>query len=155
MTGFFKPEETTFDQLVMYKGISRSSFYRFMDLYEKDPMITKVPDGLGMAGDIDLSGRNFTHYPHDKLTVLGNLSLTSCLYLEKLPKYLYVTENLYLNDCPSLFSLPPTITVKGVLFCDAQLIEAIPNKDLPLYVNYKFKPDSLQQLYYKRLKEQK
>lgn len=96
---------------------------------------------------------NLTHFPMNYLIINGNLILQQCPNLYLIPEYLIVTKDLYLYGCESLLEIPPTIQVLGKLHCDKNLIDAIPNNQLPLYLNFNFYPEYVKSIYQQRLKK--
>ena len=77
---------------------------------------------------------SLTHLP-EGLVVSGNLDLKGCTSLTHLPEGLVVSESLYLQGCTSLTHLPEGLVVSGYLYLDTKLIDSIPVKSLPIYLD--------------------
>ena len=104
--------------------------------YEEKKELIRVlenhPDGAQYKyyDSIYLMNTNIKKLPND-LYVTGNLYLNDCKQLTKLPDKLYVNGSLYLSGCQQLTELPNNLYVEYSLDLNETNIEKLPNN---LYV---------------------
>ena len=79
----------------------------------------------------------------------GPLDLDSCTSLTHLPEGLVTHRYLDLRGSSSLTTLPPDLKTE-LIYCDKELIDKIPQEDLPLYINFNYE-DSIREHLTKRL----
>jgi hypothetical protein len=85
------------------------------DLDLSETVITSLPNGLKIGGDLDLIDcSNLTSLP-EGLEVGGDLDLENCTNLTSLPEGLKVGGELDLENCTNLTSLPKGLKVGGWL----------------------------------------
>jgi len=83
--------------------------------------VTAMPDGLTVAGDLDLTKTDITSLPRG-LTVLGSLILSGCRIIV-LPEDLTVANDLRLNGS-GVTALPTTLTLgRGLDLCKTPVTE--------------------------------
>lgn len=87
----------------------------FSEAHQRLSKIAHEEEVLSVSGDLNLSGcYNLTKLP-DGLSIGGDLNLSRCHNLEKLPDNLIVGGNLQLWECENLQSLPEGLIVFGNL----------------------------------------
>lgn len=151
-------EQSWRDLCIYLNGVSHTTvdvgtFYRIMKMYEENGECSL--SAMAVVADyeiVNLQSCNLTIFPTNHLIIRGSLVLQSSPDLTTLPEYLYVTKHLYIQSCPALIDIPPTINVKGTIYCDKEHIESIPDDKLPLYMGFNFYPQDTKKFFMERLK---
>ena len=91
------------------------SIQDFSDEVQELSQIESKREAISVSGDLNLSRcRNLAKLP-DGLAIGGNLDLSGCYNLENLPRNLIIGGNLRLWECENLQSLPEGLIVFGDL----------------------------------------
>jgi hypothetical protein len=85
------------------------------DFYLHYSEIKKLPEGLTISGDFDLTGCHDLKSLPKGLTVGGSLILDDCFNLTSLSKRLTVGNSIDLSGCENLKSLPNDLKVNTLI----------------------------------------
>ncbi len=87
--------------------------------------LAQLPKGLSVGGHLNLIGcTSLTQLPED-LSVGGSLNLFACTSLTQLPEGLSIGKSLNLYCCTALTSIPRTIKVVGRISTDLGVFETV------------------------------